>query len=85
MELSWLVEGEALFWPQRASLSYIRTPRTLLPPGADGRFRKETVGIEVPNSGPGGRRKQEVGGGEWGGGTGEGTSETESTPLWKAL
>lgn len=85
MELSWIVEGEALFWPQRASLSYIRTSRTLLPPGAGGRFRKETVGIEVPNSGPGGRRKQEVGGGRAGGGTGEGTSETESTPLWKAL
>lgn len=72
MELSWIVEGEALFWPQRASLSYIRTSRTLLPPGAGGRFRKETVGIEVPNSGPGGRRKQEVGGGESGGWHGRG-------------
>lgn len=62
VELSWLVEGEALFWPWRASLSYIGTPRTLLFPGAGGTFRKETVGFEVPNSGPGGRRKQEVGG-----------------------
>lgn len=52
MRLSWLVEGKAQFWPQRASLACTRTPRALLPPGAGGRFKKEVVNIEVPNPGP---------------------------------